>query len=165
MINYLKTNTKWYQSKREAGQETDDDEDAFDDWVEREQEERIDCLFCDDRPPNLEELKEHLLKIHLFDFDNLAQYSFYKRVQIVNYIRSRTKQLKCINCDRQLDSYADLSGHLMSENHNKVPLKEAWDSTEFYQPVIENDALLRLIEVDLDADDLNDDLEGLVIPE
>lgn len=163
MINYLKTNQKWYHSKREAVRgESDDDEEAFDDWVEAKHEEPIDCLFCENRTPNLDELKEHLLKMHLFDLDHLKQYSFYKRVQIVNYIRSRTKQLKCINCDLQADSLASLSEHLVSENHNKVPLREAWMSSEFYQPVIENDALLRL----MDVDDLNDDLEaGLVIPE
>ena len=133
--------------------------------METGQEELIDCLFCENQAPNLDELKAHLLKMHLFDLDHLNQYSFYKRVQIVNYIRSRTKQMKCINCDWQADSLAILGEHLMSENHNKVPLREAWMSGEFYQPVIENDALLRLIDAN-DVDDLNDDLEaGLVIPE
>lgn len=163
MINYLKTNQKWYQTKRETvPEDEEEEEDTFDDWVEPKGEEPIDCLFCEQKPVGLAELKEHLLKIHLFAFDNLDEYSFYKKVQIVNYIRSRTKQLKCMNCDGQFDSFADLSAHLVAENHNKVPLKDAWDSSEFYQPVIENDALLRLF----DVDDLADDLEaGLVIPE
>lgn len=162
MINYLKTNTKWYKNKKDENSD-DEKDDAFDDWIDKN-EEYIDCLFCKDKLLNLNELKDHLLKIHLFDFNDLNQYSFYKQVQIVNFIRTRIKQLKCINCDHDMfDSTSSLNQHLIDEKHSSsLPSKNRWESSEFYQPVIENDLLLRLI----DVDDLTDDLETkLVIPE
>ena len=163
LINYLKTNTKWFKSKANRNELDDEKEDTFDDWIETASQEQLECLLCNFKLLNLDEFKDHLLAVHLFDFNNLDQYSFYKKVQIINYIRSRIRKMKCLNCDdHTFESLNELNQHLLNENHNRLPLKEQWNSNEFYQPVIGNDLLLRLI----DADDLNDDLENkLVIPE
>lgn len=158
LINYLKTNTKWYKSKRS---DSDDEEaDTYDDWIEAyANDEQINCLFCADQQSGLDEFKNHLLKIHLFDFDNLHHYSFYSKIQIINYVRTKSMALSCINCDLSFETSDAFNQHLVTDNHNRLPLKEKWNLDRYYLPVIENDPLLRLI------DDSNDDLDAEVIPE
>lgn len=161
MINYLKTNKKWYKNKKSTP-ESDDEDNKWDDWIDNSRNESVKCLFCDNNYENLDDLKKHLTDLHSFDFDKLDQFSFYKKVQLVNYIRNRISNLECINCDLKFEAINLLNDHLLESKHNCLPDDSRTSSLSHFQPVIENDLLLRLI----DVDDLTDELDSkLVIPE
>ncbi|XP_023245306.1 zinc finger protein 277 isoform X2 [Copidosoma floridanum] len=127
-------------------------ENEDEDWSDWNNESiDINCLFCTQSWHGFSELLEHMIDQHKFDFiDISAQFTFYQKVKMVNYIRKQVHANRCIYCDTKAE---DINLHMGNENHYKLPAIETWDQPEFYFPMFESDSFL----YNLDTDDSDSD--------
>uniref|UniRef100_A0A182QRJ3 C2H2-type domain-containing protein n=1 Tax=Anopheles farauti TaxID=69004 RepID=A0A182QRJ3_9DIPT len=145
------------------------DTDSNSDWSDWNGEEQTTtCLFCAHTETNIVTLKQHMLAVHTFDFDQtVAGLSFYQRVKVVNYIRRQMHIRKCIACGEQCSELERLVEHLNREGHYRLDGEEcAWDQPEYFFPTYEDDQFLcHLEEVDIERDDTVQEEGSVVISE
>ena len=85
------------------------------------------CLFCPAKYSDLNDLNDlltHMTSIHDFDFQhvrNSLRLSFYRQIKLVNYIRRKMHLKECFYCEEEFDSTEEVTAHLESKAHMKVP--------------------------------------------
>ena len=120
------------------------------------------CLFCPAKYSDLNDLLTHMTSIHDFDFQhvrNSLRLSFYRQIKLVNYIRRKMHLNQCFYCGEELDSAEEVTAHLESEAHMKVPDDAAgtWDKADYFFPTYENDELLNRLDDELFGRDDEDE--------
>jgi hypothetical protein len=111
------------------------------------------CLFCPAMYTEMNDLLTHMTSIHDFDFQhvrNSLKLSFYRQVKLINFIRRQVHLKKCIHCEEEFESKEELTEHMESLSHMKVPEDVGmWDHAEYFFPTYENDELLNRLDDDL----------------
>jgi PREDICTED: similar to CG9890-PA len=115
-------------------------DESWDDWVKQENDANIICLFCPLAVESMDQVQDHLLNAHQFDFKIITQLPFYKKVKLINYIRKSVAESRCYLCHRVVENLTD---HFKLNSCFKSPNENIYDVDEFYIPLIENDALLQ----------------------
>jgi hypothetical protein len=157
LINYLSPEKHWQEVKLESDKYEDKncDENDWNDWYEEsDQQNQCICLFCH-FCSQINELKQHLLQIHKFDFDSIIlKLDFYLRIKLINYIRRSIHEKRCHKCEKSFANCDDLIVHLDFSGHiMEVPEKSQYDLPEYFFSTYENDNLLHFL------DNENDDNE------
>ncbi|KAK9876294.1 hypothetical protein WA026_012591 [Henosepilachna vigintioctopunctata] len=151
IVNYLEIDKNWQDLEKECDKyalskdsELNSDEE-FSDWSD--DEDKITCLFCNDKEINVNALCLHMTKSHNFNFEKLTDsLDFYQKVKLVNYIRRQIHNFRCPFCDKAFENDVYLSAHLIKEEHFRLPEITVFDQPEFYFPTYENDAFLYFID-------------------
>ena len=143
------------KERRDSAEDMTDDQNDWSDWQEVLQVSIV-CLFCDAVSPNWEGILDHLQTEHKFNYEeNTSELGFYEQVifnclnidselyvisyelnffffqlKLVNYIRRQVYKCRCINCEIETESRAQLLEHMESENHLMMPQRQFWDQPE-----------------------------------
>ena len=100
------------------------------------------CLFCEQTLP-ADQLKQHMIKTHSFDFDFQLWGNLYHRIRQINYIRMHCQQQICPFCN----SYSeDIAHHVIQ--HQKEKLCSVEDEM-YYRPQIDGDQIFDLLNDDI----------------
>ncbi|XP_072157140.1 zinc finger protein 277 isoform X2 [Bemisia tabaci] len=158
IVNYREMGKTWQDETqincRHQGYRSDsEDEDGhWSDWEEKE-ESNIVCLFCPRSAHSDVGIFLHMSAYHNFSFKELTHgLHFYEKVKVVNFIRRKVLDTRCIICDSKAESNSALLVHMEEAKHFRLPEKEVWDQPEFFFPILEDDNLLTYLEND-DTDD------------
>lgn len=152
----------------------DDDQDtlggSWSDWNE-DMNETTQCLFCDKSTCTPEELlSSHLPQKHNFDLIQLAfrnHLNFYDVIRLVNRIRSCSEKLSCCFClSEPFETKSELPlhiekcpcfVHLLEKQYQDNKLEFLWkqdcDDTLDLKPTIQDDPLLRIVDLCVFTDD------------
>ncbi|XP_044763857.1 zinc finger protein 277 isoform X2 [Coccinella septempunctata] len=151
MVNYLEDGKDWHDIKKEndkfavtVGEQANSDEE-YSDW--QEEEGQITCLFCQHKEIGINKHCEHMKTTHDFDFEESTKsFTFFQKIQLINYIRRQMVGHKCICCDAHFEGLEQLRRHMRDEDHFKIPDMEVFERSEFLFPTHEEDAFLYLVE-------------------
>jgi len=174
VVNYQEFGRKWDEIARDkdgnfsedelpTGFESDSDDTEDGEWGDWMGDRGCAvCLFCPAKYSALNDLLTHMTSIHDFDFQDVRnglRLSFYRQIKLVNYIRRKMHLNECFYCGDEFDSTEDLTAHLESEAHMKVPEDAAstWDKADYYFPTYENDELLYRLDDELFGKDEEDE--------
>lgn len=129
--------------------------DSDSDWSDWEGEKQVlTYLYCTLSNTDFAELKKHIKEEHKVDFDEAtAEFTFYDRVKIVNFVRRQMHIMKCITCGSQCTTAAELQQHLQDKQHFGIGDKTQWDLAEYFFPTYEDDAFLCSLDDTYDSDD------------
>ena len=150
LVNYLEPGSKveedspCFHSVASEGEKSDDD---WNDWDE-DMDEVYTCLFDSHIEKDSERIIEHMKSAHNFDLNEVKdRFDFYCRIKIINYIRHRTMKHECMNCDSTFVDLEQLSSHMNQEKHYGIPPDSVWNQQQYFLPIYEDDAILRLLDV------------------
>lgn len=104
-------------------------DDEYSDW--NEEEDQINCLFCEQKETGISKICEHMNLTHKFDFEEITkEFSFFQKVQLINYSRRQTKDHKCLFCGLFFEEIEKLGLHMNESNHFKPPHGDVYQRTE-----------------------------------
>lgn len=155
LVNYLEFGKNWEDLSREeeelppTGFDPEKEEDAdWSDW--RGDVGGTVCLFCPATYVDKDDLLNHMLEVHGFDFVKIKteqKLNFYLQIKLINYIRRCVHLHTCIGCGEVFPSGEEMQSHLSWSNHYE-PSPRDWNQPQFYFPTYENDNLLCVLEDD-----------------
>lgn len=154
-----------HRNPREEATVFDSDDSDWSEWLDRDQEVEIICLFCLHKENSFETLTNHMTQVHQFDFDDVTKkLSFYQKVKMVNYIRRKIHLKQCLACDVNCDTIIDLIAHMAKEDHIRCNESD-YEKPEFFFPTFEDDSFLCHLDNFNDDDEMSDDSGAVVISE
>jgi hypothetical protein len=143
----------------------ENDDQEWSEWNENDKTIQITCLFCAHTASNFDEIIQHIMKIHDFDFEKVTEnFNFYQKVKLVNFIRRKIHLKQCLSCDENFENSENLLCHLKHENHLKCDRK-LFDKPEFFFPTFEDDNFLCHLDNFDENDEMSDDSNGAVVSE
>ncbi|KPM03895.1 zinc finger protein 277-like protein [Sarcoptes scabiei] len=147
LINYSCKDKNWIDIKKENDLYINDcSDDDWQDWID---DDKLDCLcfFCP-KQHRFSQLKKHLLKEHLFDFNKIYSYeNFYDRIKFVNFIRKCSFTNQCFYCQEQYENRNILNHHLRDTSHSSLmPMKDSFQSPEYYFSTLDDDYILLFLD-------------------
>lgn len=171
LLNYLEPGTPWQEAKQRHDtenesecvdiqpQETEQD-CLWTDWRE-DMSTSMTCLFCSFTTSKVPDgLYHHMKNYHQFDFEySTKNLTFYQKVMVINFIRTRVRDLQCHMCPAAFSTQHSLQEHMTEALHCVLPSSSLWEHQQFLIPVMNNDGLLCHLE-DAEVED-----EDKIIPE
>ncbi|ERM98123.1 probable protein arginine N-methyltransferase 3 [Amborella trichopoda] len=153
---------------KEEEEESEDEEieeeeqaDGWNDWEAGDEDSEAEflCLFCDTKWNSREELFNHCVSDHAFDFEGIRKsmgLGFYGSFKLINYIRFKVASNKCWRCGLGLQSKESLLNHLHEVESFNYDCSAPWGDDKYLQPFLQDDALLHSFGGDDDDDDFYD---------
>ncbi|OLY82012.1 Zinc finger protein 277 [Smittium mucronatum] len=161
IVNYSEPGKDWEkldQEKYESGDEAT--ENLWDDWISDENEHPKFISLFDELPfSSFDSCLNYMKNEYNFDLELLQSnydLGFYKLVSLINFIRLKTKENMCYQCDLFFGSSLNLREHLKtSKCVNRIPpsYSEIWTNPKYLIPTLEDDQLLSAVGTLIDEDD------------
>ncbi|OMJ25891.1 Zinc finger protein [Smittium culicis] len=154
IVNYSEPGKDWEkldQEKYESGDEGNDNQ--WDDWVDEEAGNiQFYSLFDKFSFSSFGACLKYMKSEYNFDLELLQsnyEMDFYKIVALINYIRIKTKDNMCYQCDLFFGSSIDFAEHLKTSTCvSRIPpsYSEVWANPKYLIPALENDMLVSSID-------------------
>lgn len=129
--------------------QTDNSDSDWDQWTDVEI--AIVCLFCSFSCGKIDDIKQHMQQVHLYDFDRVVEgLNFYQRVKMVNFIRRQMQQKRCVNdCCLEFDTHENLLKHMVAEKHFVINDTKLYNQPQYFFPTIDGEDLGFMVRTDL----------------